>query len=115
MIAVFSKGSISGFIDVREHAFAAIAQPTAPRVRDTEGELCAESFLASVVRRIGRMLERRRKAEIARRNSPLSLDDAWAGGWYARGRVLQEALFQREGSTSTKPAPRRQDWDDKLD
>jgi len=71
--------------------------------------------LALVVDRIGRILERRRQVEVAMRNDPLTLDDAWAGGWYARSQVLQDALLQRGCTTSAQPAPSRIDWDDKLD
>jgi hypothetical protein len=64
---------------------------------------------------MAQMLERRREAEMARRNVPLSLDDAWAGGWYARSRMLQDSLPQRERPTDATPATHIQDWDDRLD
>jgi len=115
MNALVAKGRRSDFIDVLEPAFAATARKTAPRIDDARGELRAKLSLASVVHQIGQMLERRRQAEIGRRNSPLSLDDAWAGGWYARSRILPEPLLQRGRSTGANLAPRRQDWDDKLD
>lgn len=115
MNAIASIRSVPGSMDVREHAFAATAQPTPPRLRETQGELRADSFFAPVLRRILRTLEGRRLAEIARRTGPLSLDDAWAGDWYARSRERQAAVYQQACSTDTKPAPRRQDWDDRLD
>jgi hypothetical protein len=113
--AIVSNGRIPDSNDVREPAFAATAQESPPRIVDARGDWHAAPALAFVVRGIGRMRERRRQAEIARRDSPLNLDEAWTGGWYARSRILQEALLQRESSTSAKLAPRRQDWDDKLD
>jgi hypothetical protein len=115
MIAFVSNNRISDFIDVRKPAFAATSQDSASCVVDGGGELRVARSLALVVHGIGRILERRRHAEIARRSNPLSLDDAWTGGWYARSRILQDALQQRGCSTSAKPAPRWLDWDDKLD
>jgi hypothetical protein len=115
MIAFVSSGRVSDSIDVQKPALAAAGQESAPCIDDAGGELRVARSLALVFHRIGRILERRRHAEIARRNGPLSLDDAWAGGWYARSQILQEALLQRVCSTSAKPAPRRLDWDDRLD
>jgi hypothetical protein len=115
MTAIVSNGRLSDITDVREHVFAATAKETALRIDGTGGELRTARSLALVVHRIEQMVERRRHAEIARRNGPLSLDDAWAGGWYARSRILQEALLQRQCSASATPAPPRQDWVDKLD
>ena len=115
MIALVSNSRISDFFGVRMPAFAARDRESGSRFVDTGIELRVARSLALVVRRIGRMLERRRHAEIARRSGPLSLDDAWAGGWYARSQILQEALLQRGCLTSAKPSPRRLDWDDKLD
>jgi hypothetical protein len=115
MTAIVSNGRLSDFTDIRKDAFAAPAKEIVPRIDGMGGEFRAARSLALVVRRIGQMRERRRQAEIARRNAPLSLDDAWAGDWYARSRILQEALLQRQCSTSAKPTPLRQDWDDRLD
>jgi hypothetical protein len=111
MFAIHSNCGNHRLVCLRENASAA----TAPPIRDLGGESRARTFLAWVFRRIGQMLERHRQAEVLRRNSPLSLDDAWIGGWYARSRILQEAMLQRECSKRAGPLPRRQDWDDKLD
>jgi hypothetical protein len=115
MTAFVSDGRVPDLIDARKPAFAASGQEAAHRIDHARDRLRAAGPLALVVHRIGQMFERRRHAEVARRSSPLSLDDAWAGGWYARSRMLQEALLQQAGSTSAKPAPRQPDWDDKLD
>jgi len=115
MTAIVSSGRLLDFADVREHVFAATAKETALRIDDTGGEFRAVRLLALVVRRVEQMRERRRCAEDIRLDGPLSLDDAWAGGWYARSRILQGALLQRRCSTSAKPAPLRRDWDDALD
>ena len=102
---------MSAFVSIgRELAFAATPVQMAPRRVDD-----ATPLLSLVVHRSGLMLERRRLAKIARQNSPLSLDDAWAGGWYAHSRMLQEALLRPAYATSAQSAPHRQDWDDKLD
>ena len=103
MIAFVSNGRIPDFIDVREPAFAATTQETAPTIDDAAGELRAARSLALIVHRIGQVLERRRQAEIARRNSLPSMDDSWAGGWYARSRILQEALLQRGARQARSP------------
>ena len=111
MSAFVSSGRVSDSIDVQKPALAAAGQESTPCIDDAGGQLRVASSLGLVFHRIGRILERRRHAEIARRNGPLSLDDAWAGGWYARSQIL----LQRVCSTSAKPAPRRLDWDDRLD
>jgi hypothetical protein len=115
IVAIVPNSGIPGFIDVRDRGFTARTQTTGPGIRGAEGAFRVESVLSRVVRGIGQLRERQRQAEIARRNSPLSLDDAWAGGWYARSRAMQEALLQRECSAGAKPVQPTQDWDDKLD
>jgi hypothetical protein len=112
MHAVVSNARKSDFIVARNPAFAADARETMPRPDDGKHPSRAMGALALI---IGRMCERRRRAEIARRSSPLSLDDAWAGAWYARSRLLQQTLLQQRGPASMKLAPPPLDWDDKLD
>jgi hypothetical protein len=115
MIAIVSNGRLPVCTDARTPAFATSGHGAVGRIDDARGQLPVAHSLALVVAWIGRLLERRRHAEIARRNSPLSLDDAWVGGWYGRSHMLQEALLQQRCSTRAEPAPRRLDWDDKLD
>ena len=102
---------MSAFVSIgRELAFAASPVQMAPRGGDT-----TTPWLIAAARRFGQVLERRRLAEIERQDSPLSLDDAWAGGWYARSRKQQEALLVPAYAATAQSAPQRQDWDDKLD
>jgi hypothetical protein len=115
MIAFVSNSRIFDFFDNRKPAFTARDKDSGSHFVDAGVGLRVARSFALVVRQIGRMLERHRHAEIARQSGPLSLDDAWAGGWYARSQIRQEALLQRGCPTSAKPSPRRLDWDDKLD
>jgi hypothetical protein len=75
----------------------------------------ATPWLITAARRVGQVLERRRLAEIERQDRPLSLDDAWTGGWYARSRMQQEALLVPAYAATAQSARQPQDWDDKLD
>jgi hypothetical protein len=75
----------------------------------------AQAFLIRLIEGIGRRLERRRHADVERLSGPLSLDEAWTGAWYGRGRLLQEALFQNGLKTAGSPKPEPKDWDNRLD
>jgi len=114
MIAVESNNRLCG-LTLRERAYAVVTPPTPRLDRDTAGTPRRHDLLANAVRWAGRVLERRRLAEIAWQKRPLSLDDAWAGGWYARSRSLQQALVQHDRRAHAAPASSTQDWDDRLD
>ena len=64
---------------------------------------------------IGRRFERRRQADIERLSRPLSLDEAWVGGWYGRSRVLQDGLLHESLNAGGKTKPEPKNWDDRLD
>lgn len=113
MIAVALKRSTPGCLDLREGMHAVATSATAPGAGDPKRGSLANRTVARMLGRIGELLERRRQAERARRNRPLSLDDAWAGGWYAQSRMSAHALLQRSGPKGAPPP--QQDWDDKLD
>jgi len=111
----YSRLGRPGALMVRGRAFAVVTPPTTPRNRDTAGTWRWHDMLANALRWAGQVLERRRLAEIAWQKRPLSLDDAWAGGWYARSRSLQQALVQHDRRAHAAPASSTQDWDDRLD
>jgi hypothetical protein len=76
----------------------------------------APRLVARLIALLEAMHRRRQDIATTRRNGPLSHDDAWAGGWYARnGAILQAAFLRDCAGISTVPAVRRQDWDDRLD
>jgi hypothetical protein len=74
-----------------------------------------KAFLTRLIGGIGRTLERRRQADIQRLNRPLSLDEAWAGGWYGRSRLLQEGLLHGSLNSAQTRKPEPKNWDDRLD
>lgn len=76
----------------------------------------ASRLVARLVELLDAMHRRRQDVATTRRNGPLSHDDAWVGGWYARnGAILEAALPRDRARTPAVPAVRRQHWDDRLD
>ena len=74
-----------------------------------------KALLARLIGGIGRRLEPRRQVDIEGLNRPLSLDEAWTGGWYGRSRLLREGLLHGSLNTARTPKPEPKNWDDRLD
>lgn len=74
-----------------------------------------QAFLVRLTEGIGRRLEDLRQADVERLSRPLSLDEAWTGGWYERSRLLQKGLSQGRPVRGQSPKPHPQSWDDRLD
>jgi hypothetical protein len=122
MIEVFFGSDVMGGPNVGKPAVTAIGE--AQRVpgkaadayiQNSASETRAKALLARLIGSIGRRFERRRQADIERLNGPLSLDEAWVGGWYGRSHVLQDGLPHGcvNGRGKSKPEPKN--WDDRLD
>ena len=92
MNAIASIRSVPGSIDVRS-----MRRGNGPADPPASGKRKANCVpMASSPRCYAGYCERSNvadSAEIAQRIGPLSLDDAWAGGWYARSRERQEPLY----------------------
>lgn len=123
MIAILFGGNIVGVHQVRKCALSAVGEAehvlggTADdaRLQDTVEKTRAKDFVTRLFGAIWRRLERRRLADIDLLNRPLSLDEAWAGGWYGRSRVLHEGLLRGSVNTGRKLNPEPKNWDDRLD
>jgi hypothetical protein len=79
------------------------------------GKASVQAFLIRLIEGIGRGLERHRQADVERLSKPLSLDEAWTGGWYERSRLLQKGLSQGSPNTAQSPKLDPKNWDDRLD
>lgn len=123
MIAILFGGNIVGVPQVRKCALKAVGEAEHvvgkaaddARLQDTVERTRAKDFVTRLIGAVGRRLERRRLADIDLLNRPLSLDEAWAGGWYGRSRVLQEGLLPGSVNTGRKSNPEPKNWDDRLD
>jgi hypothetical protein len=115
MDAFATNVNIPGFAAGGAGASPATARASIPAIDDATAMSPAQRLLDRVIRRIAQARRRRSEAAIARLKSPLSLDDAWVGGWYGRDHALRQALRQHGSSTGATSAHDRQDWDDKLD
>ena len=123
MIAILFGGNTVGVPQVRKCALTAVGDAEHvfgkavddARLQDTVEKTRAKDFLTRLIGSIGRRLERRRRADIEPLNRPLSLDEAWGGGWYARSRILQEGLLRGSVSTGRYSNPEPKNWDDRLD
>ena len=120
MIAVFFSSNCVGVPDAGKHTVTPIGETEhvsgkAVNAYIQMSKARAKTFLTRLIADIGRWLERRRQADIERLNRPLSLDEAWAGGWYGRSRLLQEALLHESLNTARTPKPEPKNWDDRLD
>ena len=122
MIAVLFGRNIVGGPNVEKRALTSIGE--AERVpgnaadtilQDTVSKTRAKDFVTRLIGSIGRRLERRRQADIERPSGPLSLDEAWAGGWYGHSRLLQEGLFHGSLNSARTRKPEPKNWDDRLD
>jgi hypothetical protein len=67
----------------------------------------ARGIIARAVAVLEAVFERRRSASSGRTRGPISLDDAWTGGWYERDRALQAALIDRMAATPAAAALER--------
>ena len=74
-----------------------------------------QAFLIRLIEGIGRGLEHNRQVDVERLSRPLSLDEAWTGGWYERSRLLQKGLSQGSPNTAQSPKVDPKNWDDRLD
>jgi hypothetical protein len=123
MIAILFGGNTVGVPQVRKCALTAVGEAEHllgkavddARLQDAVEKTRAKDFVTRLFGAIGRRLERRRLADIDLLNRPLSLDEAWAGGWYGRSRVLQEGLLRGSANTGRKLNPEPKNWDDRLD
>lgn len=122
MIAVRSGPSFAGVPNVENRALISMGGaerglgiPAEVLLRDTASEPRVKDFVTRFLSSIGRRFERRRQADAECPTRPLSLDEAWAGGWYGRSRMLQEGLLNGSLNSARTRKPEPINWDDRLD
>jgi hypothetical protein len=122
MIAVLFGSNIVSGPNVEKRAVIAIggAQRVPGKAADayiqnTVSETRMKALLTRLIGSIVRRFERRRQADIEHLDRPLSLDEAWVGGWYGRSRVLQDGLLHGSLNAGGKSKPEPKTWDDSLD
>ena len=122
MIGVLFGSDVVGGPNVENRRVTAIgeAQRLPGKAADTHIQKSAseprvKAVLVRLIEGIGRRFDRRRQADVERLNGPLSLDEAWVGGWYGRSRALQDALLRGSVNAGGKSQPEPKTWDDKLD
>jgi hypothetical protein len=122
MSAILIGSNIVDGANVEKRAVTAIgeAQRVPSKAADaylqnTVSETRVKALLTWLFGSIGRRFERRRQADIERLSRPLSLDEAWVGGWYGRSRVPQDGLLHKSLNAGGKAKPEPKSWDDRLD
>jgi hypothetical protein len=122
MIAVSSGRRLVGVPNVEKRALVSISEVerglgvvAETLLRNTAGKTRVKDLVTRLLGSIGRRLERRGQADTDCPGRPLSLDEAWAGGWYGRSRMLQEGVLNGSLNAARTRKPEPMNWDDRLD
>jgi len=122
MIGVLFGSDVVGGPNVEKRTVTAIGKAQrlpgkaahAP-IQKSASEARAKALLVRLIEGVRRRFDGRRQADVERLDRPLSLDEAWVGGWYGRSRALQDALLRGSVNAGGKSQPEPKTWDDKLD
>ena len=122
MIGVLCGSDVVGGPNVEKRTVTAIGEAQRlpgnaadAHIQKSASEPRSKALLVRLIDGIVRRFDRRRRADVERLNGPLSLDEAWVGGWYGHSRALQDALLQGSLNAGGKSKPEPKTWDDKLD